>query len=191
MARILSVLVVSFLFSIIFAVPFALADINVTVDVVPATMSMNATSPTNTTYSSIPILLTVHTNINANITWSMNGNANQTACLNCTSFNNSVSGNITAGSNRIDIYAVDSTNSTNTYSETIYFTYSPPIPPSPPEHMMFGVIPVAMGAGYILFLVGLFIGSPKSPKELIEFTMAGVIIGLVVITAIGLIVGLI
>lgn len=188
MARVLSILVVSFLFSIIFAIPFALADVNVTVDVVPATMSMNVTSPTNTTYSSIPILLTGHTNINANITWSMNGHSNQTACLNCTSFNNSISGNITTGSNRIDVYAVDSSNSTNTNKKTVYFTYSLP---APPEHLMFAVIPTAMGAGYILFLVGLFIGSPKTPKELAEFTMIGVIIGLVVVSAIGIIVGLI
>jgi hypothetical protein len=187
MVRILELAVV-FILGMISLSSLALADITITLDVLPTAISLNITSPTNTTYTSIPILLSGDTNINGDISFSVNGNSNQTACLDCTSFSNSISGNITAGGNRIDVYAVDSSNSTNADMETVYFTYSPP---APPQAVMLALVPTAMGAGYIIFLVGLFIGSPKTPKELAEFTMAGVIIGLVVVSAIGIIIGLI
>ncbi|NOX71244.1 MAG: DUF2341 domain-containing protein [Candidatus Micrarchaeota archaeon] len=78
-------------------------------------------SPTNSTYFSRLVDIYGETSEYANITWSINGNANQTACYNCTTFSNTTQDNVNEGLNNITIYAI-STESSKTEIRTIWFS---------------------------------------------------------------------
>ena len=88
---------------------------------------LTVTSPTNTTYNTNQITVSGNTTTSANITYSLNGGANQTLCINCTSFSNTTTA--IEGQNYIAIYAVKYDDSTITDSEVIYFTVDT-IPPA-------------------------------------------------------------
>jgi hypothetical protein len=178
------VILVAFI-SILFFSSFALADINIFVEVISREITLSVSSPENTTYTRLPILISGTTNIGGDIFWSMNGNENKTACLNCTSFSNLTSDYIIPDSvNYVTIYAINSLNTTNVDVETVYFTYSPPVLFY--KLMTAGIIPLIMGAGFIFYLIQ-FIGLPSSPKELINYALIIVIIGIAVVSAIKII----
>lgn len=54
-----------------------------------------------------------------------------------------------------------------------------------------GLTPLVMSAGALIWLGRVFIGSPESPKDLTDLAVATVIIFLVLVSAIGIVVGLI
>jgi hypothetical protein len=94
-------------------------------------ISLNVLSPTNTTYNTNDLLYNISingtTNYNANVTYSINGTANQTACNVCTSFQNyTLIGN---GINNITVYAMNFTNSSDIYFVFVNFTVNYTQPP--------------------------------------------------------------
>ncbi|KAF5433618.1 CASH domain-dontaining protein, partial [Candidatus Methanophagaceae archaeon] len=110
----------------VFARKYALPEPNVTIgtEETPGAVSLNITisSPQNnsctndntTTFSGT-------TNKAANITYSVDGSVNETACNNCTSFSNTTT-ELSEGSHNITVYGVAYGNATDTDSETVYFT---------------------------------------------------------------------
>ena len=78
-------------------------------------------SPLNTTYYTYLIEIFGEVAELSNVSWSMNGNVNQTACYNCTTFSNITSVFVVQGPNNITIYA-NSTETSTKESETIWFT---------------------------------------------------------------------
>jgi PGF-pre-PGF domain-containing protein len=80
--------------------------------------SITIISPVNITYSNASILLNVTTNQTANVTYSLNGNGNQSLYNRTTSGNATITG--TEGANNITIYANDSAGNLN--SSIVYFT---------------------------------------------------------------------
>ncbi|MBN2101899.1 MAG: DUF2341 domain-containing protein [Candidatus Aenigmarchaeota archaeon] len=78
-------------------------------------------SPVNTTYYSYLVEIFGETAELSNVSWSMNGNTNQTSCYNCTTFSNITSDFVVQGLNNITIYA-NSTETSTKESETIWFT---------------------------------------------------------------------
>jgi parallel beta-helix repeat protein len=69
------------------------------------------------------------TNIAANITYSVDGGTNETACNSCTSFSNTTQA-LTDGSHNITVYGATYDNATDTDSETVYFTVDTTAPAS-------------------------------------------------------------
>ena len=84
-------------------------------------ISLTVTSPKNITYNNNNITISGSTNGNADISYSLNGASNVSVCNTCTSFN-TWNESTNEGSNYLVIYAVNSTNSSDIDSETIYFT---------------------------------------------------------------------
>jgi len=92
--------------------------------------------------------------------------------------------NVTFGTHNFTVYAEDSITHS---SSTIIFTKQNSVSP-----MWFSaLIPMLMSAGGLLFLVKMFIGSPKNGRELVEYTLASVIIFFLLIAGIVIIMGLI
>jgi len=83
-------------------------------------LNLTITSPTNTTYNTNQITISGTTDIPANVTYSLNGGANQTLCINCTSFSNTTTA--IEGQNKLEVYAVKYDDSSVIDSEVIYFT---------------------------------------------------------------------
>ncbi len=94
---------------------------NVTLYSVKSGTVLTVTSPENRTYGSQNITISGTTNGDANVTYSLNGNVNISVCNGCTSFS-TWNASTVQGTNNITIYAVNSTNSTDADSTTIYFT---------------------------------------------------------------------
>jgi len=101
---------------------------NVTLFTGAGGFALTVTSPANTTYSTNNITISGSTNGNANITYSMNGAANISVCDDCTSFS-TWNDSTTEGQNNITLYAINSTNSSQADSKTVYFT----IDTTPPQ----------------------------------------------------------
>jgi len=93
------------------------------------TIDLTLEHPTNTTYTNHTIDINGTTDVNGNITYSINGTANQTACLLCTSFSNYSW--IPKGSHNIIVYALNATNSSDIDTSTIWFTIPNSAPDSP------------------------------------------------------------
>lgn len=92
--------------------------------------------------------------------------------------------NVTFGTHNFTVYAEDSVTHS---SSTIIFTKENSVHP-----MWFSaLIPLLMSAGGLLFLVKMFIGSPKNGRELVEMTLASVIIFSLLVSGIIIIMGLI
>ncbi len=97
------------------------ATVTVTVDTIAP--SITIISPVNTTYNNASILLNITTYQNANVTYSLNGAANQSLYNLTTSGNTTITG--TEGANNITVYANDPEG--NMGSETVNFTINIPI----------------------------------------------------------------
>jgi len=80
---------------------------------------LTLTSPVNGSYYPQNVYINGSTNRYSDITYSIDGGTNQTACNNCTSF--SVLETLSEGYHNVTVYAVDVDNTTNTDSETRYF----------------------------------------------------------------------
>jgi len=83
-------------------------------------LMITLTSPTNTTYHTNQIWINGTTSDYANITWSEDGGANKTACMNCTYFANLTT--LSSGSHYVTVYAVNYSNALQQVSKTVYFT---------------------------------------------------------------------
>lgn len=75
-----------------------------------ASVVLTLTSPANTTYGSASITISGTADKTSNITWSMNGYANETSCSSCSTFNTVSSNHVAEGSNIIRVYAQNGTN---------------------------------------------------------------------------------
>lgn len=84
-----------------------------------ATMSLTLRSPTNTSYATTSIKINGTISESANITWSEDGGANQTACESCTEFENTTT--LAEGAHNIFVYVVAATDDTiTTYRQTFF-----------------------------------------------------------------------
>ncbi|RLG28963.1 hypothetical protein DRO03_08445, partial [Methanosarcinales archaeon] len=98
-------------------------EISVPLDITISTPQNNSyTNDNTTTFSGT-------TNKAANITYSVDGDTNETACNNCASFSNTTQ-ELTDGSHNITVYGVAYDNATDTNSETVYFTVDTTAPAS-------------------------------------------------------------
>jgi hypothetical protein len=84
-------------------------------------ITLSVSSPINKTYNTRNITIAGTTNKPANVTYSLNGVANLSICNECTSFS-TWNDSAVEGINSMVVYAIDSTNSSDTDSKTIYFT---------------------------------------------------------------------
>jgi hypothetical protein len=84
-------------------------------------LTLTVTSPQNKTYYQTTVALQGSTNLNANITYSLNGQAAVGVANDTSSFLTSLTG-LPYGSHSVTVYAVESVNASNTASSTIGFS---------------------------------------------------------------------
>jgi hypothetical protein len=83
-------------------------------------LTLTVTSPQNKTYYQTTVALQGSTNLNANVTYSLDGQAAVSVTNNATSFLASLSG-LSFGSHSVTVYATESVNASNTASSTVGF----------------------------------------------------------------------
>jgi hypothetical protein len=91
---------------------------------------LTVTSPQNTTYYTTTVALEGSTDLEANVTYSLDGQPTVNVENNTMSFSTSLMG-LTYASHSITVYAVESANASNTASTTIQFTVEELAPPPP------------------------------------------------------------
>jgi len=183
------------IFSIIFLLP-AVNAINVSFTIDSPLINVTIISPTNTTYTILSNGTVNYTYIadstlpifhlkayqNGNLIYDNASYANNTIIniqRNFTSF----------GTYNFTVYGENILGDSGT-SQVIFTVAQIPSPPTP-VFALVGLIPTVMAAGAIMWLVSIFMGPPKSPRELVEFTLVAVIVFFVLVTGINIIVGLI
>jgi hypothetical protein len=87
----------------------------------PIALTLTVTSPQNKTYYQTTVALQGSTNLNANITYSLDGQTAVSVANNTNSFLTSLTG-LTIGSHSVTAYAVESVNVSNTASSTLGFS---------------------------------------------------------------------
>lgn len=86
----------------------------------PASVVLRTLKPDNITYSTTSIIINGTAGNPSNITWSEDGGANQTACNNCTGFENTTT--LAEGTHDIFVYGVLATDSSTVDSNQTFFT---------------------------------------------------------------------
>ncbi|MCA9487332.1 MAG: right-handed parallel beta-helix repeat-containing protein, partial [Nanoarchaeota archaeon] len=78
-------------------------------------------SPENITYETFSVMINGTVDASSNVTYSLDGEANQTACNSCTSFSNT-SSSLSDGLHNVSVYAIKADNASVTSSNSVYFT---------------------------------------------------------------------
>jgi hypothetical protein len=184
-------LLVSILF-LLLAIPIVSASgIIVTFDILPSgTMTTTIIQPTNISYimdKNIKNNFTFSAISSNDSTFRIRGYIDGVQEFNDPNYaNNSIATfekKVSSGTHNFTIYATDSIGNSRS---TVIFTRGES------EKVWFSaLIPLIMSAGGLLFLVKMFIGSPKNGRELVEMTLASVIIFSLLVSGIIIIMGLI
>ena len=147
--------------------------------IVPVTISIEMTMPTNTTYITASIALFVSANTTIDTWWySLNNGANVTFTPNTTI-------TATSGQNHLEVWANDSSNNEG-YSD-VWFTFTTPPSPSPSVNV-FMFIPIAVIVGLGSFL--LFIEAILSEERDLMKRFSNIVMGFVAIVIIAVLLGI-
>jgi hypothetical protein len=96
-------------------------DTFVTFETAAGPIELTVTNPQNTTYSVTTVPLEGSTTLNANITYSLDSQANVSVANKTKTFSTSLP-SLSYSSHSVTVYAVESVNASNTASKKIYFT---------------------------------------------------------------------
>jgi hypothetical protein len=187
MLKLSQIYLVSSLFLLLFT-SFALADVSVILNVFgPGEITIN--SPTNTTYTlfkqdSLDFNFVVYDSSLSDfrVRAYLDGQQqyNNPHYTNGTTISGVTTSNIGVGTHNFTVVAND------TYSKSVsFYVIAPPV-----RAFINVMIPAIMGGGFILAILGLFIGSPQNPKELIDYAIIVVIVGFLLAAGLNLIVGI-
>lgn len=84
-------------------------------------LTVTVTNPQNVTYYQTTVPLSGSTNLDANTTYNLDSSGNVSIANNTKTFSTSLT-SLSLGSHAVTVYAVESTNASNTNSTTVYFT---------------------------------------------------------------------